>query len=137
MLWLYPGTGSGRALKALGSRARIGAGWNSMTSLAAGGDLSQDGKPDLLARDGAGDLWLYRGTGSGAALKVLGARIKIGRSWNSMTWIAMGGDLNGDGKSDVLSRDLSGYLWLYPGTGSGLGARIKIGSGWRGLTPIS
>jgi hypothetical protein len=137
VLWLYPGTGSGAALKAFGPRARIGAGWNSMTSLAAGGDLSQDGKPDLLARDGAGDLWLYRGTGSGAALKVLGARIKIGRSWNSMTWIAMGGDLNGDGKSDVLSRDLSGYLWLYPGTGSGLGARIKIGSGWKGLTPIS
>jgi hypothetical protein len=137
VLWLYPGTGSGTALKAFGSRARIGAGWNSMTSLAAGGDLNQDGKPDLLARDGAGDLWLYRGTGSGAALKVLGARVKIGRSWNGMTWIAMGGDQNGDGKSDVLSRDASGYLWLYPGNGPGLGSRIKVGSGWRGMTPIS
>ena len=45
-------------------------------------------------------------------------------------------DFNGDGRSDVVARDKSGYLWLYRGNGSGLGSRVKIGTGWATLTAV-
>ncbi|MGW1915757.1 hypothetical protein ACWCQS_34825 [Streptomyces sp. NPDC002076] len=42
------------------------------------------------------------------------------------------GDLTGDRYGDLLARDKTGALWLYPGTGTTavLGTRIKIGTGW-------
>lgn len=47
------------------------------------------------------------------------------------------GDFNGDGKTDVLSRDSAGVLWLYPGNGkSGFLARVRLGSGWHVMTSI-
>lgn len=43
--------------------------------------FTADGKPDLLARDSHGILWLYPGTGS--ATKPLGARIQVGTGWSA------------------------------------------------------
>lgn len=41
------------------------------------------------------------------------------------------GDLNSDGKADLIARDASGVLWLYQGRGDGsFLARTKIGPGW-------
>ena len=42
------------------------------------------------------------------------------------------GDLNGDGRLDVLARErATGYLWLYPGNGRGAWLpRVRVGSGW-------
>lgn len=37
-----------------------------MRDLVAAGDLTDDGKADLLARDGARALWLYPGNGKAA-----------------------------------------------------------------------
>jgi hypothetical protein len=42
--------------------------------------VTGDGKADLLARDPAGSLWLYRGTGSTAAPFL--ARTYIGAGWS-------------------------------------------------------
>jgi serine protease len=54
-----------------------------------------------------------------------------------ITTVVAAGDLNGDRKSDVLARDNSGALWLYPGNGSGGWlARVKSGTGWNGMTAI-
>jgi hypothetical protein len=39
-------------------------------------------------------------------------------------------DFNGDGKADIIARDSSGYLWLYPHTPSGFGTSSQIGNGW-------
>ena len=47
------------------------------------------------------------------------------------------GDFSGDGNVDILARDASGYLWLYPGNGAGgWKTRVKAGSGWNGFTSI-
>ena len=58
-LWLYPGAGTG----SLGARKLMGnGGWNAMSRIVAYGDLSGDGRSDVLAVEKAtGKLWLYPG----------------------------------------------------------------------------
>ncbi|MET7857712.1 VCBS repeat-containing protein [Streptomyces sp. NPDC005318] len=129
VLWLYKGTGSASAPFA--TRTRIGAGWNTYNRLAGSADLTGDDKPDLLARDAAGVLWLYKGTGSASA--PFAARTRIGAGWNTYNTISVIGDLTYDRKSDLVARDSAGVLWLYKGTGSAsapFAARTRIGGGW-------
>ncbi|WP_269045151.1 glycoside hydrolase family 3 N-terminal domain-containing protein [Paenarthrobacter sp. Z7-10] len=96
-------------------------------------DFNGDGHPDVLARDGAGLLWLYPGDGHGGWL----SRIRVGSGWNGFTGLVGPGDFNGDGRPDVLARDGAGLLWLYPGNGhGGWLSRIRVGSGWNGFTGL-
>ncbi|MFF3215420.1 FG-GAP-like repeat-containing protein [Streptomyces sp. NPDC002886] len=125
-LWLYPGTGTG----AVGTRKLIGSGgWNAMDKITAFGDLTADGRTDLLAVEkSTGKLWLYPGTSTGA----IGARKLIGSGgWNAMNALVAPGDMNGDGRADLIAREgATGKLWLYPATSTGaLGSRVLIGSG--------
>ncbi|WP_309070522.1 FG-GAP-like repeat-containing protein [Arthrobacter sp.] len=92
-------------------------------------DMNGDGRPDLVARDGAGTLWMYPSTSAGG----FGTRIQMGTGWGIMNTILQPGDLNNDGRSDVLARDTSGRLWLYTGTGTGrinAGVQIATGTNW-------
>jgi hypothetical protein len=48
-----------------------------------------------------------------------------------MTALQAAGDMNSDGHDDLLARDSTGRLWIYPGDGHGrYGARKMIGTGW-------
>lgn len=99
--------------------------------MASTGDLTGDGKPDLVARDSAGVLWLYKGTGSATA--PYAARVKVGIGWGVYNNLLGPSDLNRDGRGDLIARDTSGVLWFYKGTGSAtapFAARVKVGSGW-------
>ncbi|MFI0805946.1 FG-GAP-like repeat-containing protein [Streptomyces echinatus] len=133
-LWLYPGTGTG----SLGSRRLIGAGgWNGMSKITAFGDLTGDGRSDLLAVEkSTGKLWLYPGTTTGT----LGSRRLIGSGgWNSMNALVGMGDVNGDGRADLYAREAAtGKLWLYPGTTTGkFGTRKLVGSGgWNAMANL-
>lgn len=128
-LWFYAGTGKRAAPFA--PRIRIGGGWSAYTQFAGSADLTGDGIPDLTARDSAGVLWLYAGTGNGAA--PFAARARVGGGWNAYTQTSLVGDLNRDGRTDLVGRDSAGVLWLYAGTGKSaapFGARTRIGAGW-------
>ncbi|WP_329404361.1 VCBS repeat-containing protein [Streptomyces melanogenes] len=128
-LWLYAGTDN--ATDPLAARFKIGYGWNAYTTLLGAGDVTGDRKADLVARDGSGVLWLYRGTGNAAT--PFATRTRIGGGWNTYTAMAAPGDLNDDYKADLVARDGSGVLWLYRGSGNAAAPyspRTRIGGGW-------
>ncbi|MFD4370098.1 FG-GAP repeat domain-containing protein [Streptomyces sp. NPDC058486] len=77
VLWLYKGTGSGTTPYT--TRIRIGAGWDGYDQLVVAGDLTDDGRADAVARDRAGVLWLYKGTGKATA--PFTGRTRIGAGW--------------------------------------------------------
>ncbi|WP_327288873.1 FG-GAP repeat domain-containing protein [Streptomyces sp. NBC_01198] len=82
VLWLYKGTGSTDAPYA--ARTKIGGGWNTYNKILGLGDSNGDGRADLIARDGAGALWLYPGTGKAASPYL--KRVRIGNSgWNAFS----------------------------------------------------
>ncbi|MFB8046568.1 FG-GAP-like repeat-containing protein [Streptomyces hydrogenans] len=78
------------------------------------GDMTGDGKPDLVAIDNTGKLRLYPGTGTGA----LTAPLTIGNSGWTGASIAHRGDWNGDGTEDLLAR-VGDELRIYPNQGDG------------------
>ncbi|WP_406341965.1 FG-GAP repeat domain-containing protein [Streptomyces sp. NBC_00648] len=127
-LYLYLGYGDGK----MTSRYLVGGGWGQYTQLAGNGDLTGDGKADIVARGGDGTLWLYKGTGNYKA--PFEGRTKIGGGWNTYNTIFAAGDIDLDGKADLIGRDGSGALYLYKGTGNAASpfqGRTKIGtSGW-------
>ncbi|MCX0246788.1 FG-GAP-like repeat-containing protein [Streptomyces drozdowiczii] len=127
-LYLYLGYGDGTLTK----RLKVGYGWDTYTQIAGNGDLDGDGKGDLVARDKSGVLWLYKGTGNQKA--PYAKRTKIGSGWNQYNTLFAAGDLNMDGRTDLVARNAKGELYLYAGTGNGAApykAKALIGtSGW-------
>ncbi|MEU9857457.1 VCBS repeat-containing protein [Streptomyces sp. NPDC047974] len=108
----------------------IGGGWQIYNSIVGPGDLTGDGKGDLVARDASGILWLYKGNGLGTGFAT---RVSIGGGWNGFNKLLGAGDYTGDGLTDLVARTTGGDLYVYPGTGSAsavFGARKLVGSGW-------
>jgi len=100
-----------------------------MASIMGAGDLTGDGKADLLARDNGGILWLYRGNGAG----VLGARTQVSAGWRAMITLLTPGNFNGVIGNDMMAVDGDGTLWLYPGNNAGaFSARSSLGAGFKG-----
>ncbi|MFD3532736.1 FG-GAP repeat domain-containing protein [Streptomyces sp. NPDC058664] len=126
VLWSYLSYPDGR----LTTRTRVGGGWNAYSQIAGQGDLTGDGKADVVARDKTGVLWLYKGTGDYKA--PFGGRAKIGGGWNTYDRVLSTGDVDLDGKADLLGRKPDGKLFRYSGTGSASGlfkAPVQINSG--------
>ncbi|MFE2555107.1 FG-GAP repeat domain-containing protein [Streptomyces sp. NPDC059352] len=134
VLWLYSGAGTGSEAT-FPARTRIGGGWNTYTRFTGGSDLTGDGRPDLVATDKAGDLWLYKANGGTGA--PFAARKRIGHGWGIYNHISATGNLGGNGTGDLVARDTAGVLWLYLGKGDGTFApRRKIGGGWNQYSEI-
>jgi serine protease len=123
-LWLYPGTGTG----GFGPRTQVTT-WSGRDLLVGAGDLDGDGRPDVVTRTAStGQLWLHSGNGRGG----FRATTAISVGWNGVGSLAGVGDLNGDGRNDLIGTSKStGALLMWAGNGSGgfAGPR-QIGTGW-------
>ncbi|MER5707723.1 VCBS repeat-containing protein [Streptomyces sp. NPDC042898] len=116
----------------LTTRVRVGGGWNTYSQIAGQGDLTGDAKADIVARDKTGVLWLYKGTGNWKA--PFTGRTKIGSGWNAYDRLVSTGDINLDGKVDLLARKSNGDLFRYLGTGNAVApfkAPVKVGGGFQ------
>ncbi|MFF5187519.1 FG-GAP repeat domain-containing protein [Streptomyces sp. NPDC000345] len=132
-LYLYAGDGSGTNVA---GRVKISTGWERYNTLVGAGDFTGDGRPDLLARDTAGVLWRYAGTGSASA--PFAARVKVGTGWQQYKKVFSPGDANGDGKADLMATNSTGALYFYAGTGTGgFKSRVtKATTGWSGWADL-
>ncbi|MFE0649275.1 FG-GAP repeat domain-containing protein [Streptomyces sp. NPDC059534] len=96
-------------------------------------DFSDNGSPDLLARDASGTLWRDDTLDWPVAGQVTPAkpRVKVGAGWNTYNLIESAGNIAGAPAGDVLARDTAGVLWSFLGKGDGTFAnRVKVGPGW-------
>ncbi|MEV6183361.1 FG-GAP-like repeat-containing protein [Streptomyces sp. NPDC052015] len=102
-------------------------GWNQYDVLTSPGDVTRDGRPDLIARNATtGAVYLYKGTGT------LSARVKLQDNWKSYKKIVGAGDLNGDGIGDLLVQDKANNLYRFYGRGTGYFSPGVLDANWGG-----
>lgn len=108
-LYVYPGNGKGGFLQ----RRELSSDWSRYDLTAGTGDLTGDGKNDLVARDGA-QLFLVPGSGRG-----VGGPVALPGRWGAFDIIAGLGDATNDGKSDIIARKRKSKLtYIYRGDGN-------------------
>ncbi|WP_051717137.1 FG-GAP repeat domain-containing protein [Streptomyces sp. NRRL F-5727] len=101
-----------------------------MNALVGFGDMTKDGKADLLAREAStGRLWLYPGKTDGVATRVL-----IGSGWHTMAGFLAVGDSTGDGYPDLNAVTNSRFTSADQGNGDGLLVRYD-GRATNGFQP--
>ncbi|WP_338781479.1 VCBS repeat-containing protein [Streptomyces sp. DG1A-41] len=130
-VYLYKGTSDGR----LASRVKLYDNWKGYKKIVGTGDITSDGKADLLAQDTSNNLYRYNGKGDGT----FAARVKVLSNWGGSYNTVVGvGDITDDGRPDLVSRDTSGNVWRNSGDGKGsFGPRAQIASGWSGYKSLS
>lgn len=129
-VYLYKATSTGK----LSARTKIASKWTGYKKIVGAGDLNGDGHGDLLAQDRSNELWRYDGTATGT----FKSRVKVFDDWGASYNVVVGaGDLTGDGRADIVSRDTSGALYRNNGNGKGsFGSRTRLTTGWQGYKGV-
>jgi hypothetical protein len=86
-----------------------------------------DGTPDVMTRRSDGSLVEWSSNGPGGLTR----STKVGTGANQYNWLKGYGDVNGDGRGDLVGRDkTSGYLYLIPRDADGFAPRRLIAPGF-------
>lgn len=111
------------------TRVVNGPGWNNMNLIAAVGDVTGDGKSDVLARNArTGITRVYPGDGRGHVSRGIAPTKAFAR----VSMFAGARDFNRDRRLDVVGRDrATGALLLYRGLGNGAFAKpVVLRASW-------
>lgn len=129
-LWVYPHNGVTNG-NPYTSRFFAGSGWDLAKTLLVG-DANADGHNDLLAIDETGTLWVYPHSGAATGNPYTVPRYAAGSGWNGFANTFVVADVNGDGRSDLLTRLRAGDLWVHPNDASATPwtGRVSAGAGW-------
>lgn len=116
-----------------GSRTKIGSGgWTPMTEINAM-DWDSNGTMDLVVRNSAGKLLLYRTNGAGTILDE--KRPVVDYGWEIFESINVVSDFAGPGSVGFIAQTSAGALRYYPFVNGKFGAPTVIGLyGWNGYT---
>ncbi|MFH8716472.1 hypothetical protein [Streptomyces zaomyceticus] len=128
VLWRYEATGD--VSRPFAPRKRVGGGWDAYTAVVPITTATADGRGDLVARDKAGVLWYYQGTGKPSA--PFAPRQRVGGGWNAYTALV------GVGDGGLVARDRDGVLWRYERKYNvPYGPRQRVGGGWNTYTALT
>ncbi|MDX6685320.1 MAG: hypothetical protein QOF86_1448 [Baekduia sp.] len=115
--------GDGAGSFAPGAHSPVATGINTNPRAIAIGDVDRDGHPDLVASDqGTNQVSVLLGDGTGNFTQAPGSPFAVGTKPNSVTV----GDVNGDGKPDLLTADINSN-----------DITILLGDGTGGFTPAA
>ena len=114
---------------------QVGSGWQGTLALRSA-DLDADGRADLLGVFPDGRLLAFRNTGMNAAGAVTWADpLSVGQGWSAEE-LPFVGDLNADGRADLMTIKPDGTLWHFLNSGTLSEAMFesgqKVGQGWTG-----
>ncbi|MGW5776813.1 FG-GAP repeat domain-containing protein [Streptomyces sp. NPDC003863] len=126
----------GDSTSSYGNYRWSGPGWQIYNKVFSPGDISGDGRADVLARTPSGELYVYVSTGTPSA--PFHARQLVGKGWDVYDQLIGLGDSDGDGRGDFLARTPSGVLFYYGSTGSpySVKTRKEVGRGWQQYNQI-
>ncbi len=106
----------------LGAPIDTGVSFAGMDLVLNASDVNRDGFGDALARDTAGQLWLFTGNGTGA----LAPGRALGAGWAGITDLAAVGDVTGDGNPDLMGTPAGGRFSVWAGNGTGFNAAAPV-----------
>jgi hypothetical protein len=114
-----------------------GSGWSASVRAIPFGDVNGDRCNDVLVRMADGSLRAYR-PGCGKAVTPSTPYVSLGTGWNQYNVLTSPGDITGDMRADLITRNSStGAVYLHKGTSDGkLATRVKLYDDWRGYKKI-
>ncbi|MYW09603.1 hypothetical protein GT034_14730 [Streptomyces sp. SID2563] len=116
-----------------------GTGWPAGTLAVPFADTGSDRCSDLFVRMPGGELRRYEGNCGASGYKPTGKHTVIGGGWQQYDVLTSPGDLNGDGRADLVARQTStGDIYFYAGTAAGkFLPKTRINTDWRTYAQIT